>query len=121
MGNEKYDKGDDYVDFAVKVGETVVKERQKGILICGSGVGMAVAANKVCGVRAGGLTSTKQARAAREEDDINVACLAADLLSMEQSQEIISIFLTTVFSSEERYIDRIQKIKKYENERCCQN
>ncbi|MFA6518030.1 MAG: RpiB/LacA/LacB family sugar-phosphate isomerase [Candidatus Shapirobacteria bacterium] len=120
MGDDKYDKEDDYVDYAIKVGERVVAEKAKGVLICGSGVGMTMAVNKVNGIRASVLTSVEQARVAREEDDINVACLTADLVPIEQNQEIIRVFLETVFSSEERHINRIQKIKKYESEKCCQ-
>lgn len=120
LGNKKYEKDDDYVDFSFGLGEKVAKERQKGVLICGSGVGMTVAVNKVEGVRASVLTSVKQARAAREEDDINVACLAADLVSVEENKEIIKVFLETLFSSEERYLNRVLKIKKYEREKCCQ-
>lgn len=114
LGNSKYDTDDDYADYAIAVAEKVAIERAKGILICASGVGMAVAANKVKGVRAGLCTNRKMARMAREDDDINILCLGADLVSMEKNKLIARAFLKTVFSSSEKHIRRIQKIKKYE-------
>lgn len=120
LGNDKYDRDDDFVDFAIRLGQRVVRDGQRGVLVCGSGVGMAVAANKVGGVRAGVLTSGRQARIAREEDDINIACLGADFMTTEEAKEVVEIFVETLFLSEERYVKRIQKIKNYEK-KCCQN
>jgi ribose 5-phosphate isomerase B len=114
MGNSKYDTEDDYTDFAIKVAEKVALDRGKGILICASGIGMAIAANKVKGVRAGLCTSKKQARLAREDDDINVLCLSADLVSSVRNKGIVKAYLETVFSSSEKHVRRIQKIKQYE-------
>jgi len=115
LGNTEYDKEDDFVDFALKVAEKVVSERTKGILICGGGIGMSIAANKVKGVRAGLCTSIKQARLARCHNDINVLCLSAELVSQEKNLKIVNKFLNTVFSSGENYIRRINEIKKYES------
>ena len=115
LGNKEYDKEDDYTDISILLGEKVVSERAKGILICGSGVGVCVAANKVKGVRAALVTSEKQARLSREDDDANVLCLSADTVSEETNMEIVKTFLETTFSSGENHIRRIKKIKEYEN------
>lgn len=115
LGSSKYDPGDDYTDLAIKVGKKVVDEKARGILICRSGIGMCMVANKVKGVRAGLCTSIKQARLARTDDDINVLCLSSEMVTMEKNLRIINKFINTVFSCEERYIRRIKKIKNYES------
>lgn len=114
VGASSYDQGDDYPDYSIKVGEKVAMEKGKGIVICGSGVGACIAANKVKGIRAGLCLLAKQVRAARNDDDINVLVLSADMVSEADNVEMVSVFLETVFGSEERYIRRINKIKDYE-------
>jgi len=114
LGAKIYDKDDDYNEISVKLAEKVARENTKGILLCGSGVGVCLAANKVLGVRAALCTSQKQARLAREDSDANILCLATDLINEEENFEIAKTFLETVFSSEERFIRRINKIKEYE-------
>ncbi len=115
LGNMVYDKDDDYPDFAIAVGERVVRERGKGVLVCGSGVGMVAAANKVKGVRAGQCLTPKEAYCGRNDDDMNVLCLSADLIDEDTNREVMKTFLETPFGSEERYIRRINKIKIYES------
>ena len=110
----KYDPEDDYPDIAIKVGEKVVMEKALGILVCKSGAGVCVAANKVDGARAAMAINSKQARKAREDDDINILCLSANYVSDDENMEIIEAFLGAVFMTEERFIRRINKIKKYE-------
>ncbi|MDD4785163.1 MAG: RpiB/LacA/LacB family sugar-phosphate isomerase [Candidatus Shapirobacteria bacterium] len=114
LGVKVYDKDDDYNEISVELAEKVVRENTKGILFCGSGVGVNIAANKVLGARAAICTMEKQARLAREDSDINILCLASDLVSEEDNLEITKTFLETIFSSEERFIRRINKIKEYE-------
>lgn len=114
LGAVEYDKDDDYPDIAIKLSETVAIEGAKGILVCGSGAGASVAANKVRGIRACLCMSERQTKAARNDDDINVLCLSADSISVEDNLKITSVFLATLFSSEERHIRRINKIKDYE-------
>lgn len=114
LGPKIYDKDDDYNEISVELAEKVVRENTKGILLCGSGVGVNIAANKVLGIRAALCTSEKQARLAREDSDANILCLATDLVSEEDNLEIAKIFLETIFSSDERFIRRINKIKEYE-------
>lgn len=116
VGANKYEKDDDYPDISFKIAETVAVEQARGILVCGSGAGASIAANKVKGIRAGLCTSEKQAKSARNDDDINLLCLSADSVSVEENIKITSVFLATMFGSEERYIRRINKIKKYETE-----
>ena len=114
LGAKEYDKEDDYSDISIKVAETVATEGAKGIVVCGSGAGASIATNKVKGIRAGLCTSEKQAKAARNDDDINLLCLSTDAVSVDDNIKIVSVFLATMFSSEERHIRRINKIKQYE-------
>lgn len=114
MGNKNYDTDDDYSEIAIKLAEKVAFEGAKGILICGSGVGVSIAANKVDGIRAGLCLKERQVRQAGEDDNINVLCLSADLVDEETNIELVKIFLETLFSGEERHIRRINKIKDYE-------
>ena len=115
MGANEYRKEDDYPEISIKLAEMVVTENSRGILICGSGAGACIAANKVKGIRAGLATSEKQVKAARDDDDINILCVSADLISVEDNIKIVSVFLATMFSSEERHIRRINQIKEYES------
>jgi RpiB/LacA/LacB family sugar-phosphate isomerase len=114
LGSKKINEDDDYSEISIKLAEKVVKENTKGILICGSGVGVAVAANKVNGARAALCGSEKQARLGREDDDINILCLSADLVDESTNLEMTKVFLETLFFAEERFIRRINKIKEYE-------
>ena len=115
-GTHDYNPEDDFTDMAVETAEKVVREKGKGILICGSGIGVTIAANKVKGVRAGLCMNEKQAQLSRSDDDINILCLSAELNDEETNMAIARIFLETVFSSEERFVRRITKIKKYESQ-----
>ncbi len=112
--NKKMDIDDDYPDVAVALGEKVAREKAKGIMLCGSGAGACITVNKVVGVRAGLGFEEKQVRKMREDDDINVLCLAADFVDEEKNVALVRIFLETIFGSEERYIRRIKKITNYE-------
>lgn len=114
LGNEKYDPEDDYPEIAIKLAERVVAEGTKGILLCGSGIGVGVAANKVAGARGGICLTEKQVRLGRSDDDMNILCLSADLVNEEDNKKLVKIFLETPFGSEERFVRRINKIKTYE-------
>ena len=114
-GNDKYDKDDDYSSIAIALGEKVVTDKGIGIMICGSAIGICIAANKVIGVRAALCLNKQQAKMAREHNDANVLCLSSDLVEESLNIKIVKVFLETLFSSEERHIRRIQIIKKYEN------
>jgi RpiB/LacA/LacB family sugar-phosphate isomerase len=116
LGPEQFDKDDDYPDFGVKVARAVAEtpEQRLGILLCGTGVGMAVVADKVPGVRAGLLHDPEMAASARRDDDINVLALGARHISLEKAKEVVKAWLETEFSGAERHRRRIEKIKQYE-------
>lgn len=107
---------DDYPDFAFRVGHMIQKEPQSfGILICGTGVGMTIAANKVKGIRCALVTSARVARLARRDDDANVIALDSTM-DPEFAQECIRIFAETEFCLDvDRYDRRKKKVIDYEN------
>ena len=108
--------GNDYPPIAEKVARQVANQPQKavGILICGSGVGVSIAANKIAGIRAGLGLSGQQIRAARRDDDINVLCLAADYTPPARAQKIVRAFLETEFAGQPRQKRRLLEIAKLE-------
>ncbi len=111
LGAFEYNKDDDYPDFAKAVARKVVESpKNRGILICGSGIGIAVAANKIKGIRAGTILKPKQAGAAVNDEDLNILALTADFLNEAEVREIVKTFLETKFSGEERHKRRIEKI-----------
>lgn len=115
FGTHVGSRPDDYPDYAVKVGQTVQRgEAEIGILICGSGVGAAVAANKLQGIRAALCGETYSARQSREHDDCNVLCLGARVVGVELALEIVRAFVAARFSGEERHQRRLRKIADIE-------
>ncbi len=112
--SNKYNPNDDYPDVAIDLGEKIITNNGLGVLICGSGAGVCVGANKVKGVRAALAFNSRQARKMKEDDDINVICLSADFVSEDNNLEIVKEFLNAIFMTEERFIRRVNKIKKYE-------
>ena len=106
----------DYPDYARAVGEAIQQGKaDRGILICGSGVGACVAANKMKNIRAGLCHDTYSAHQAVEHDDINVLCLGARIIGIELAKEIIAAFLNAKFTNEERHVRRVGKVKEMEN------
>jgi ribose 5-phosphate isomerase B len=109
----------DYPDFAFAVAETVGKgEAERGVLICGTGIGMCMAANKVCGVRAANCHDIITAELARRHNDANVLCLSGDLLGEELVERLVKTFLSTDFEAGSRHSRRVDKIMKYEQKTC---
>ena len=103
----------DYPDIAFPVARAVAKKQfDRGILICGSGVGMAVAANRIKGVRAVNVNDIYTARQSREHGDSNVLCLAGRKLGARKALRILEVWLRTSFSGEERHLRRIRKIDR---------
>ena len=100
VGATDFTEGDDYPDYATIVAKKVMEdgENNRGILLCGSGVGMAVTANKIPGIRAANIESVDVAKSARNDDDINIVSLGSDILSLEDAQAIVATFLHTPFS-----------------------
>ena len=120
MGPTEFDKTDDYPDFGIKVAEEVAKDTDNrfGVLVCGSGVGMSVAADKVKGVRAALIHDPEIARVAQRDDDINVLALGASFIDLGRAKEVIGAWLNTPFSKKERHIRRVKKITDYEKSGC---
>ena len=106
----------DYPDFAFRVGEAVARaECERGILLCGSGIGMCIAANKFSGVRAGTCHDDLTAEMSRRHNDLNVLCLSADLLGEKLIDRMVEIWLETPFESG-RHARRVEKITALEQE-----
>lgn len=114
LGAENLEPKDDYTLYAEKVASIVGKEKSMGILLCGSGVGVDVVANKFDGVRAAIGKSAEQARAGRHDDDMNILVLAADFTKEAEAEEMVGAFLKTEFSGIARHQKRLQEIKKIE-------
>jgi len=105
----------DYPDFAHAVATRVADQRaERGILVCGSGIGMAISANKTPGVRAANITSEVEAQLSREHNDLNVLALGARLLGEEQARKIVDIWLATPFAGgrHQRRVDKITELEK---------
>ena len=105
----------DYPDFAEIVANAILnKDAAKGILICGSGVGVSVAANKFKGIRAGVCHDTYSAHQCIEHDDVNILCIGQRVIGIELAREIVLAFLAATFSQEERHERRLRKINVIE-------
>lgn len=106
----------DYPDFAFSVANSVSKNKSsKGILICGTGTGMVIAANKVKGIRAAVIYDNYSAEMSRKDNNTNIACLRGRNFSAKKALRLIKIWLKTEFSKEQRHEKRIKKISNYEN------
>jgi RpiB/LacA/LacB family sugar-phosphate isomerase len=107
----------DYPDYARAVARSILeKKAERGILICGSGVGAGVAANKFPGIRAAVCHDTFSAHQGVEDDDMNILCLGARIVGPELAKEIVRTFLAASFSNAERHLRRLKKISEIENE-----
>lgn len=107
----------DYPDYAFLLGDKVVKkEVDYGIAICGSGIGISIACNKVNGIRCAKVNTVLDAKMTRLDNDANIIALSAKT-NKNDAIELINTFLETKFSNEERHINRINKIKNYEENR----
>ena len=117
-GDEVLDMGTDseqscdYTDYAHKVTDAIISGKAPmGLLVCGTGIGMSIAANKVKGIRASVLSDEFSAQATRSHNDANVLCLGARVVDEEKAKKLLDIFLDTPFSNEEKHIRRISKIE----------
>ncbi|HVR32585.1 MAG TPA: ribose 5-phosphate isomerase B [Acidimicrobiia bacterium] len=105
----------DYPDFAAAVARAVNDARaDRGIIICGSGAGACVAANKVRGIRAAVAHDTYTAHQAVEHDDVNVLCLGSRVIGHNLAEELVRAFIAAEFSHEERHVRRLEKVKALE-------
>jgi ribose 5-phosphate isomerase B len=126
LGAWEYQKTDDYPDYAIPVAKLVAKTKSKGILVCGSAEGVAIAANKVKGVRAVAIREKLLAKLSREHNDANVLCLAGGEttgkqkglgLTLAKAKGIIDTWLKTEFSGAARHTRRLKKISDYEKKK----
>lgn len=105
----------DYPIITEKVARKVVEDpKSRGIVICGSGAGVCIVANKIDGIRAAEAWKPEIARAARNDDNLNVLCLSSDDLDFEQTKPIVQTFLDTSFGGAERYKRRLEQIEDIE-------
>jgi len=117
LGAENYNENDDYVDFGVRVGESVVRdEGSLGVVLCATGVGISIAANKVKGVRCGLCWHKDLVFHSKQDDDINVLAIPSEYVTLRDTKEILDTFLNTKFKSEQRYIKRIEKMNQFEQQ-----
>ena len=106
----------DYPDYAFKLGKSLQKKDiDLGIAICGTGIGMDIALNKVKGIRCAKVSNEEEAILARSHNDANALALSAKI-SSDMAKDIVDKFINTNFSNDKRHIERIQKIKEYEND-----
>jgi len=116
FGNENYDPNDDFPDYVIPLSNAVVNKKiDRGIAVCGSGVGASIAANKIHGTRAGLVHDCFSAHQGVEDDDMNIICFGGRVIGAEAAWEITRTFLKTEFSDIERHKRRLQKIYLIEN------
>ena len=115
LGAHKFDEDDDYPDFAKSVAEEVSNKRAShGLIICGSGVGASITANKILGVRAGLCHDTYSAHQGVEHDSMNILCLGARIVGIELSKEIVKSFLHAKPLPDSRFQRRLNKLLSIE-------
>ena len=115
MGASEFDLKDDYTLYAEKVGSIVGKEKgARGVLLCGSGVGVDVTANKFDGVRASIGKTSEQVKAGRSDDNMNILVIAADYTKEDEAKKMVKAFLETKFEGKARQKSRLSDIEKIE-------
>jgi ribose 5-phosphate isomerase B len=116
FGSYRLNSGDDYPDFVIPLSRAVAAgEVERGIAVCGSGVGASVCANKIPGVRAGLISDHFSARQGVEDDHMNIICLGARTLAPSLAWELVGAFLAAEFSQAERHLRRLAKVASLEN------
>lgn len=115
LGADSLEPADDYPDFAEAAGMAIASgQAERGIIICGSGVGATVAANKIPGIRACLCHDVYSARQGVEHDELNVLCLGARIISIELAKELVTAFLNAAFTGEDRHRRRLAKVAAIE-------
>jgi ribose 5-phosphate isomerase B len=118
LGTDKPEPRIDYPDKAREIGEAIRSgEAERGVFVCGSGVGASVAANKLAGIRAAICHDTYSAHQGVEHDDMNVLCLGSEVVGAELALELTRTFLAARFNGGERYVRRLEKIEEMEREK----
>jgi ribose 5-phosphate isomerase B len=110
LGAKNYEPLDDYPDYAYLVANKVAQTDSYGILICSSGVGMCIAANKVKGIRAVNAYNVEIAKKSREHNNTNILCLGQNFINFQLAKDIVRAWLQTDFSNEERHKRRVKKL-----------
>jgi len=117
LGAHQFDAKDDYPDFARYVGQAIQHgQAERGIVICGSGVGASVAANKLTGVRAAVCHDTYSAAQGVEHDDMNVLCIGARIIGEALARQLVTAFVSANFDTDERFVRRLDKVKALESQ-----
>jgi len=115
VGAQNLELGDDYTKYATEAASLVAKTQGgRGIVLCGSGVGVDVAVNKFDGIRASIGISERQVKAGRNDDDMNILVIAADYTDEYEAKDMVKAFLETKFGGKERYKRRLKEIEKIE-------
>lgn len=117
FGAYSIDQNDDYPDFVIPLANAVAnQEVERGVAVCGSGVGASVAANKVAGVRAALINEHYSAHQGVEHDDLNILCLGGRVLGLVTAQELVAAFIGAKFTAEERHVRRLNKVRAIEHQ-----
>ncbi len=117
LGPYEYESTDDYPDYAKIISDNVSKqETDRGIMICGSGVGASVAANKIKGTRAAVCHDIYSAHQGVEHDDMNLLCIGSKIIGVEIAKELVKAFIDAKYTGEERHSRRLNKVLNMENE-----
>lgn len=120
VGTFEPGKPDDYPDYAILVARDILEGKaDRGVLVCGSGVGVSVAANKFRGIRAGLCHDHYSAHQGVEHDDMNVLVVGSRIIGQMMAQDVAEAFLKATFSGEERHVRRLNKVKEIENHELC--
>lgn len=116
LGAHEFDKYDDYPDFARYIGTAIQHgNADKGVLLCGSGVGACIAANKMDGIRASVCHDVYSAHQGVEHDAMNVLCLGSRIIGPQLAEDLVRAFVAAKFSGEERHERRLEKVNALEN------
>jgi ribose 5-phosphate isomerase B len=115
LGAHKLNPGDDYPDFVIPLAQAVADGKvERGLVVCGSGVGASVCANKIPGVRAGLVHDHYSAHQGVEHDDMNILCLGGRVVGPVLARELVDAFLAATFTAEERHVRRLRKVAALE-------
>ncbi len=115
FGAYEHNAADDYPDFVIPLAKAVASgEVERGIAVCGSGVGASVAANKIKGVRAALINDHFSAHQGVEDDDLNILCLGGRVTGVNAAQDLVNAFIKARFTQEERHLRRLKKVKLLE-------
>jgi ribose 5-phosphate isomerase B len=115
LGAHRLNPGDDYPDFVIPLAQAVADgEVERGVAVCGSGVGASICANKIPGIRAGLVQDHYSAHQGVEHDDMNILCMGGRVVGPEVARDLVDAFLSADFAKEERHVRRLRKVAALE-------